>query len=1193
MEKKNGNHQLQSIYGKIKCPTMDGIQRASLINARIANEQKNIAISAQAQVATLAAAVSIASDVAVTTMALTQENPIATLKTISETGDTNSQASQSDGSKIHKPRTSYSLVELMQYEGASFIDAAYAAILERLPDEFGKNNYLAELNCGVSRIEVLGRLRFSTEGKSTKRHIRGLYVPYRLMQLSRVPFVGILGEILCAANFSFIADITSHEGTEFVQVSYRAVLSREPDTNGAAVCIKQLDSGIASIELLVNLHNSIEARSVARKVPGLSTVAALWWVARLPVIKQISSVLAIPVKLNSLLIGKRKAERLVVNFSKTTFEEFGRLTARMVLVEKALRSHAEQNQEKIIQQFFAAEAVNIQHAKNLTEHVLESAKGTRSITDEYVSELKCLIALEQANLVTRIQDEINTLREAVKRQNDLVASMQANLTTANDAACMMISTTREIIQETLLQNRLNSNVADKELKALIVAEILNLQLDISGQISEMQKVFLYKVQRELAQVKQNALEIGEGLTIELILAIKETQAKFAIGHQSLDQALLNARTLTLQHNLELKTLLPNELDRIGLHLKAQTASMQSELWMALHKVHSNAEQAHSALMKLIPDEIGHQRTQFAAYVSTLESSLIESLRTTKLQITDVSHEIRQLLPAEMSRLETKLALQVTEMSTLVRESVFDAQLQIEQESREVKTLLPLEIQRLCFKVEAYVSAFHQQMQNTISLFEQDRHELKAMLLAELIRVESFVKIEATTQRLAIESAIGQMLEALLAENRQLNVTFPIEIQKAQTSLADNIHQIDLAIVSSRSEIQVQFEQLRSHYLIPADMKLDELVRDESLVKLEASAQLLAIKDAIGQMSEALLAENRQMKVTFPIELQKTQTSLAEDIRQIDSAILNSRSQIQTQFEQLRSQYLTPTDMKLGRIEQYSMAAARRVALTIDAETSMVRTEVGYMMCPSRDTALLSLLVETGEVELGSRLLIQRLLKPGDVFIDVGANIGMHTVAAARALQGKGKVIAFEPYEAVMRCLQKSVWMNGVSDVVEYQCTALSNSVGQTNLYLAGTTGHNTIYPNTTSSDKKILEQAFVSVPVTTLDKATEKHPFANLIKIDAEGAELAIMEGGISLLNLNPHIALIVEFGPEHISRSGKALHEWMLQVRSIGFDFRVINNDTGVLELWSFDRLSEVTTANLFLARPKQKIWELAGVAS
>lgn len=1102
MGKKNDNHQPQTIYGISLRPTMDCIQRVSLLNARIVNEQNNISVSAPAQIVTPAAAVTIASDVAVTTVSLTQENLIATQKAMSETGYTISQTSESDDRKIHELRTSYSLVGLMQHEEASFIDVAYAAILGRLPDEGGKSNYLAELNCGVSRIEILGRLRFSKEGKSTKRHIHGLYVPYRLMQLSRIPFIGILGEILCAANFSFIADITSHEGTEFVQVSYKAVLCRDPDTNGAAACIKQLDSGVASIEILINLHNSLEARNVRRKVPGLSTVAALWWVARLPVIRQILSVLAIPLKLNSLLIGKRRAERSVVNFSEATLEEFGKLTARMVLVERALRSHAEQNQEKIIKQFSAAETANIQRTNNLMEHVLESAKTARSITDEYVSELKCLIAMEQANLLARIQEEMSRLREALKQQNDLVTSVQASLTTANDAVFVMIYSNREIIQEMLMQNRFNSNIADKELKALLASEMLNLQLDISGQISEMQKVFLYKIQREFTQVKQSALEISEGLTVKLTLYFEELQAKFSMRHQSLDLALFNARILALQHHLELKTLLPNELERLGLRLKAQTASTQSELRMALQSVQSHAKQAHGVLVKLIPDEIRQQRTQFAAYVSTLESSLIESLCATKLQITNMSDEIRQILPVEMGQLETKLAQQVTAMSTLVRESVFDAQLQIEQESREVKTLLPLEMQRLGFKLEAYGSMFHQQMQNAISQFEQGQNELQSLLPAELIRVES-------------------------------------------------------------------------------------------LVKNETAMQLFAIESAISQMSEALFAENRQMSATFPVEFQKAQIFLTEGIRQIDSAIVNSRLQIQVQFEQLCSQHLMPADMKLGRIERYSMAAARRVALTIDSDTAMVRTEVGYMMCPSRDTALLSLLIETGEVELGTRLLIQRLLKPGDVFIDVGANIGMHTIAAGRALQGKGKIIAFEPYEAVMRCLQKSVWMNGVSDIVEYQCVALSSNVGQTNLYLGGTTGHNTIYPNSTDLNKKTLEQSFISVPVTTLDKATEKNPFANLIKIDAEGAELAIMEGGKSLLNLNPHIALIVEFGPEHICRSGKALHEWMLQVRSYGFDFRVINNDTGALELWSFDRLSEVTTANLFLARPKQKIWEFAGVTS
>ena len=110
------------------------------------------------------------------------------------------------------------------------------------------------------------------------------------------------------------------------------------------------------------------------------------------------------------------------------------------------------------------------------------------------------------------------------------------------------------------------------------------------------------------------------------------------------------------------------------------------------------------------------------------------------------------------------------------------------------------------------------------------------------------------------------------------------------------------------------------------------------------------------------------------------------------------------------------------------------------EEVLVRSDVGYVLCPRRDYALRDHLLE-GERERGPHLLMPRLLKPGDVFIDVGANVGFHTLAAARAMQGLGRIVAFEPCEPTKRLLEKTVGLNGFSGIVGDPPSRRVQSVG--------------------------------------------------------------------------------------------------------------------------------------------------------
>ncbi|HUV97735.1 MAG TPA: methyltransferase domain-containing protein [Acidobacteriaceae bacterium] len=91
----------------------------------------------------------------------------------------------------------YVLGDLLQFSDAHFIDTAYRLILRRPADPAGRSHYLEALRVGaLSKVEILGLIRFSDEGMRRGVHIDGLLLPYKLHRWSRIP---VLGSILAFA----------------------------------------------------------------------------------------------------------------------------------------------------------------------------------------------------------------------------------------------------------------------------------------------------------------------------------------------------------------------------------------------------------------------------------------------------------------------------------------------------------------------------------------------------------------------------------------------------------------------------------------------------------------------------------------------------------------------------------------------------------------------------------------------------------------------------------------------------------------------------------------------------------------------------------------------------------------------------------------------------------------------------------
>ena len=90
-------------------------------------------------------------------------------------------------------KPAYALGELLRYSDELFVRNAYHAILRREPDQQGLHIYLSRLRQGVlSKLDILGALRFSSEGRKHGVIIQGLRVPWLLHVAYRIPLLGSL-----------------------------------------------------------------------------------------------------------------------------------------------------------------------------------------------------------------------------------------------------------------------------------------------------------------------------------------------------------------------------------------------------------------------------------------------------------------------------------------------------------------------------------------------------------------------------------------------------------------------------------------------------------------------------------------------------------------------------------------------------------------------------------------------------------------------------------------------------------------------------------------------------------------------------------------------------------------------------------------------------------------------------------------
>ena len=178
---------------------------------------------------------------------------------------------------------------------------------------------------------------------------------------------------------------------------------------------------------------------------------------------------------------------------------------------------------------------------------------------------------------------------------------------------------------------------------------------------------------------------------------------------------------------------------------------------------------------------------------------------------------------------------------------------------------------------------------------------------------------------------------------------------------------------------------------------------------------------------------------------------------------------------------------------------------------------GARICVSTEGGLRYLARTMADVDPALLRLAAEVVEPGSTVWDIGANVGLFTIAASVAAGPAGRVLAAEPDPVMAGQLRRSLAANSGHAPVEVLPAAISDELSVAQFHIARrnrATNHLDGFGPGAAGAVRTTQL----VMTVTLDWLAARFPAPDVIKIDVEGAELAVLAGGSRVLDKCPTI---------------------------------------------------------------------------
>jgi FkbM family methyltransferase len=227
----------------------------------------------------------------------------------------------------------------------------------------------------------------------------------------------------------------------------------------------------------------------------------------------------------------------------------------------------------------------------------------------------------------------------------------------------------------------------------------------------------------------------------------------------------------------------------------------------------------------------------------------------------------------------------------------------------------------------------------------------------------------------------------------------------------------------------------------------------------------------------------------------------------------------------------------------------------------------------------------GSFEPNEFAFLDRVLKPGMVFVDVGANDGYYTLFAAQRVGPSGRVLAVEPSTRERANLERNIARNGLANVTVVPL-ALGSSCGMAELHLAQSahSGHNTLGR---FANDGVQAESVEQVKVCTLDSLAPGLALdrIDVMKIDVEGAEASVIAGARDLLAATRPL-IVLEISDKALRGQGSDAGRLITALRDLDYEIGVFSSSTGRIELLANGRDLSLNV----VAIPRARIPEIVG---
>lgn len=192
---------------------------------------------------------------------------------------------------------------------------------------------------------------------------------------------------------------------------------------------------------------------------------------------------------------------------------------------------------------------------------------------------------------------------------------------------------------------------------------------------------------------------------------------------------------------------------------------------------------------------------------------------------------------------------------------------------------------------------------------------------------------------------------------------------------------------------------------------------------------------------------------------------------------------------------------------------------------------------------------------------RRLLKPGDTVLDIGANIGAHTLHLARCVSPSGKVIAFEPTAYAYNKLRQNIALNpalaGLIQAEQIMLVTSDTKQVKPQLYSSWQI-HDTAAGTHPKHGGRLMDTT--GAHNLTLDSYIAEHNIGaiSLIKMDVDGHECQVLRGARNILQRDKPI-LLMELMPYGLDEAGASLDELLKILLEHGYSLYDLDGRTSL----------------------------------